>query len=157
MPNPYRAPNGRIIRRSGSGRFRESTLADIGLAADRCPWVGCGQTVLRNADEQPVEVCASCGRPLSKPIDFDAHPLAKLSSAQIDQVRAAVEATRPDSPFANPARMVAFVSANRAWHTGKAEALCALWSRRPQITNDRLVITQREAEWAHALSERGWL
>lgn len=31
-PRPYRARNKRIIQRSGSGRFRQSNLADIGLA-----------------------------------------------------------------------------------------------------------------------------
>jgi hypothetical protein len=32
MPRPYRAPNKRLIYRSGSGQFRKATLREIGLA-----------------------------------------------------------------------------------------------------------------------------
>lgn len=31
MPRAYKAPNKRIIQRAGNGRFRQSTLSDIGL------------------------------------------------------------------------------------------------------------------------------
>ena len=31
MPRPYRARNKRIIHRAGNGRFRRSTLSDIGM------------------------------------------------------------------------------------------------------------------------------
>ena len=37
VPRPYRAPNKRIQFRTGGGRFRPATLADIGLGAcDAC-------------------------------------------------------------------------------------------------------------------------
>jgi hypothetical protein len=37
MPRPYRAPNKRIQFRGGGGRFRRSTLGDVGLGeCDRC-------------------------------------------------------------------------------------------------------------------------
>jgi hypothetical protein len=37
MTRPYRAPNKRLIHRSGSGRFRKTTLSDIGLGVcDKC-------------------------------------------------------------------------------------------------------------------------
>ena len=37
MNRPYRAPNKRIIHRTGSGKFRRSTLADIGMGCcEKC-------------------------------------------------------------------------------------------------------------------------
>jgi hypothetical protein len=37
MSRPYRATNKRIIQRSGTGRFRKTTLGDVGLGAcDQC-------------------------------------------------------------------------------------------------------------------------
>lgn len=37
MPRPYRASNKRIQFRSGGGRFRKTTLGDVGLGAcDKC-------------------------------------------------------------------------------------------------------------------------
>ena len=37
MMRPYKAKNKRIIQRAGNGRFRHSTLADIGMAeCEKC-------------------------------------------------------------------------------------------------------------------------
>lgn len=37
MPRAYKAPNKRIIQRAGNGRFRHTTLADIGMAeCEKC-------------------------------------------------------------------------------------------------------------------------
>jgi transcription elongation factor Elf1 len=39
MSRAYRAPNRRVIQRAGSGQFRQTTLADVGVAQCRA----CGE------------------------------------------------------------------------------------------------------------------
>lgn len=50
MPRPYKTPSKRIIMRSGSGRFRKTTLADIGGGC--CE--KCGSLYAANFDEARV-------------------------------------------------------------------------------------------------------
>lgn len=47
----YRAPNRRIQQRATSGRFRETTLADVGLA--HCP--ACGGRIVMVKQNQAAE------------------------------------------------------------------------------------------------------
>lgn len=59
MPRHYRHGNGRIQHRAGGGRFRHSTLGDVGLAADVCP--SCNGFNARGLGAPPPETCQHCG------------------------------------------------------------------------------------------------
>lgn len=59
MTRPYRHGSGRIQHRTGGGRFRHSTLADFGIAADVCE--ACRGITPRALGEPAPEVCQHCG------------------------------------------------------------------------------------------------
>lgn len=59
MSRAYRHGNGRIQLRSGGGRFRDATLADVGLEVDVCQ--ACRGVNPRQLGAPPPEVCDHCG------------------------------------------------------------------------------------------------
>ena len=59
MTRAYRHGNGRIQDRSGGGRFRHSTLADVGLACEVCE--SCRALNPRGLGEPAPEACHACG------------------------------------------------------------------------------------------------
>ena len=59
MTRPFRHAGGRVQHRTGGGRFRRSTLADFGLAAEVCG--ACGGFIPRGLGECLPEACGQCG------------------------------------------------------------------------------------------------
>jgi predicted RNA-binding Zn-ribbon protein involved in translation (DUF1610 family) len=59
VSRPYKGPSGRIHLRGGGARFRRSTLADMGLAAEVCE--ACRALLPRALGEVPPETCPHCG------------------------------------------------------------------------------------------------
>lgn len=92
MPKHYRAPNKRIIHRSGNGRFRQSTLQDIGIpaanvATGKMKCAGCGH------EWYPLVktgICPECDDQRKAPIVPNAE-----QQARIDRYNA----IKKDNPF----------------------------------------------------------
>jgi hypothetical protein len=59
MGRPYHHGNGRIQHRTGGGRFRDSTLADVGLAARICG--DCNGINPHGLHAAQPETCSHCG------------------------------------------------------------------------------------------------
>lgn len=59
MTRAYRHGNGRFQPRAGGGRFRRSTLADVGLAGEVCE--ACRGFNARELGAPAPETCAHCG------------------------------------------------------------------------------------------------
>lgn len=71
MTRPYRAPNKRTIRRAGDGRFRRTTLRDVGIAVVTCEQCGgFNPHGMAPGDPKPT-TCEQCGAPLGTPAEAD--------------------------------------------------------------------------------------
>jgi hypothetical protein len=68
MSRPYKTVSHRIIDRGSNGRFRQSTLADVGLKATVCPHCGRINFWHRPIDDKPEGYRSPGG--FSDPADF---------------------------------------------------------------------------------------